>query len=598
MAEQSLIQSPVLLEKVIKIINKKLSKTQAKLVSEFSKHFYNSVSESDLIDRSAEELYASILSLWNFSQNESLTEERKMRVLNPSIEENGWQCKHTVVEILFPDMPFLIDSIRMSLNKMGLNTHLMIHVSYHFTRAKNGKITALDALHDSKNVIAEIPIYIEIDRQTDPSELELISNELQSVLDDVAITVASWQLMRNKLQEVIEEVTASNYPKVKSVFNESLAFLKWIGDDNFTFMGYRYYEFKSNKGDYQLIPQPESSLGLKQVKDKTKHKYHLSSLPRPAQKFALSNTSIITVSKTRTLSNVHRPAYIDYIGIKRFNTRGVVIGEHRLYGLYTAAAYNLSPLSIPFLKNKVKEVMKLSGLSPNGHDCRVLAQILETYPRDELFQTSEAKLLEISMGILHMQERPAVRIFVRKDPFGRFFSCIVFVPKELYTTRLRMKFSSILKRHFNGHGDVKFTTFFSESISARTLYQINVEDSENIYIDVQQLEFELKEASKSWNDNITEALKSEYGEEEGLELAATYANAFPSGYEENSSQQATVHDIKHMERLGPDTPLSMILYHPQEESSDRIRFKLFSLNEASPLSEVLPMLENMGCKVL
>jgi len=598
MSEQTSIQSPALLEKVKKIIDKKLTKGQAKLVSEFSQHFYNSVSESDLIDRSGEELYSSILSLWNFSQNDSVTEEHKLRVLNPSIEENGWQCKHTVVEILFPDMPFLIDSIRMALNRMGLNTHLMIHVSYHFTRAKNGKITALEVLHEDKNVVTEIPMYIEIDRQTDPSELDSILTNLQSVLDDVAKTVNSWQNMQNKLQEVITEVSESKFPKARTIFNESLAFLKWIGDDHFTFMGYRYYDFKSYKGEHQLVPQPESSLGLKQFKDKSKHKYPLSILPRPAQKFALSNTSIITLSKTRTLSNVHRPAYIDYIGVKKFNSRGGVIGEHRFYGLYTAAAYNLSPLSIPFLRNKVKSVMKLSGLSPHGHDCRVLAQILQTYPRDELFQISDAKLLEISMGILHMQERPAVRLFVRKDPFGRFFSCIVFVPKELYTTRLRIIFSSILKRHFNGHGEVSFTTFFSESISARTLYQINVKNSESIHIDVAQLEFELKEASKSWNDNLTEALKGEYGEEEGLQLAATYANAFPPGYEEESSQQATVHDIKHMERLGPDNPISMILYHPQEESKDRIRFKLFSLNEASPLSEVLPMLENMGCKVL
>ena len=563
MSVQTSIQSPALLEKVKKIIDKKLTKGQAKLVSEFSQHFYNSVSESDLIDRSGEELYASILSLWNFSQNDSVTEEHKLRVLNPSIEENGWQCKHTVVEILFPDMPFLIDSIRMALNRMGLNTHLMIHVAYHFTRAKNGKITALEVLHEDRDVVTEIPMYIEIDRQTDPSELDSILNKLQSVLDDVARTVSSWQNMQTKLQEVITEVSESKFPKARTIFNESLAFLKWIGDDHFTFMGYRYYDFKSYKGDHQLIPQPESSLGLKQFKDKLKHKYQLSILPKPAQKLALSNTSIITLSKTRTLSNVHRPAYIDYIGVKQFNNRGGVIGEHRFYGLYTAAAYNLSPLSIPLLKNKVKSVMKLSGLSPQGHDCRVLAQILQTYPRDELFQMSDAELLEISMGILHMQERPDVRIFVRKDPFGRFFSCIVFVPRELYTTRLRITFSSILKRHFNGQGDVNFTTFFSESISARTLYQINVKDSESIHIDVAQLEFELKEASKSWSDNLTEALKAEYGEEEGLQLAVTYANAFPPGYEEESSQQATVHDIKHMERLGPDNPISMILYHPQ-----------------------------------
>ncbi len=598
MTSQTTVKSSVLLEKVIQIIDKKLSKTQAILVSEFSRNFYNSVSEIDLQNKNAEELYASILSLWNFSQRDDYSDQGKIRVINPSIEEHGWQCKHTVVEMLYVDMPFLIDSTRMELNRLGLNTHLMIHVSFHFTRNKNGKITSLEVLNNDEEAITEMPIYIEIDRQTDPQELNAIESSLQHVLNDVCVTVRDWLPMRNKLHEVIAEVTQSQFPRRKTTLNESISFLKWIADDHFTFMGYRNYDVKSIKGDHQLTPQPESSLGLKIVKDKKQHQYSLSILPKPAQRLALNNTSIMIVSKTRTLSSVHRPAYIDYIGIKRFNSRGKVIGEHRFYGLYTAAAYNLSPMSIPLLRDKMKSVMKLSGLSPKTHDSRVLAQILETYPRDELFQTGEAKLVEISLGILHMQERPVVRCFVRKDPFGRFFSCIIYVPKEIYNTRLRVKFSNILKKHFNGYGDVKFTTYFSESISARTLYQINVKDSENTQVDVVQLETELIEASKSWRDNLTESLKNEYGEEEGLHLASVYAEAFPSGYEEDSSQQTTVHDIKHMERLGDDTPLSMILYHPQEESGDKIRFKLFSINQPSPLSEVLPMLENMGCKVL
>jgi len=598
MAAQISLKSPVLLEKVITLLNKKLSKSQAELVTKFSKHFYNSVSESDLIDRNSEELYASILSLWNFSQGQISPENGKIRVANPTIGEDGWQSKHTVIELLHVDMPFLIDSIRMELNRMGLNSHLMIHVSYHFTRDKNGKITDLEVLHEDKEVITETPMYIEVDRQTNPDDLELLRENLQRILNDVCITVRDWLPMRNKLDEVIKEVSIAKFPKRKTSLNEALDFLKWIGDNHFTFMGYRYYNVKSVRGDFLLTPEPDNSFGLKEVKNKKHHEYSLSILPKPAQKMAMNNTSMIIVSKTSTLSTVHRPAYIDYIGIKRFDAKGNVIGEHRFYGLYTSAAYNLSPLAIPLLRDKVNSVMKLSDLSPKGHDSKVLAHILETYPRDELFQIGEAKLLEISMGILHMQERPATRLFVRKDPFGRFFSCLVFVPRELYTTELRLKFTDILKNHFSGIGQVQSTTYFSESILARTLYQINVKNSENIHVDAVQLEHELCEAAKSWQDNLTETLKNEYGEEEGLHLASIYKDAFPPGYEDESSQQTTVHDIKLMEELGPDNPLSMILYRPQEEISDRIRFKLFNLEHPSPLSEVLPMLENMGCDVL
>ena len=598
MSDRSALKSPVILEKVTKILNKKLSKSKAALVTSFSNHFYNSVSEDDLIKRKPDELYAAILSLWNFSQGEISAENGKIRVSNPNLEEHGWQSKHTVIELIHVDMPFMIDSIRMELNRMGLNTHLMISVPFHFTKNKSHQITSLEVLHEDKDVVTETPMFIEVDKLASVDDLKLLKANMQRIISDVQTTVRDWLPMRTKLTEVITEVSKSKYPKRKKSLDEALDFLSWIGDNHFTFMGYRYYDVKSVKGNYLLTPVPKDSYGLKKVKDKKQTEYYLSILPKPAQRMALNNTDILIISKTSTLSTVHRPAYIDYIGVKRFDAKGMVIGEHRFYGLYTSAAYSLSPKLIPLLRDKVDSVIKMSELSPKGHDSKVLAHLLETYPRDELFQIDVKKLLEITMGILYLQERPVTRLFVRKDPFGRFFSCLVFVPRELYNTELRLKFAEILKRAFGGEGEVQSTTYFSESILARSLYQVNVKNSDVINADLAHLELELGEAAKSWQDNLTEALKDEYGDEQGLQLASVYKNAFPPGYEDESSQQTTVHDIKHMEQLASDNPLSMILYRPQEDSKDRVRFKLFNLHEPSPLSDVLPMLENMGCNVL
>ena len=219
MIDRAPLKSPVLLEKVTKIINRKLSKTQAALVTRFSKHFYNSVSEADLIDRNAEELYASILSLWNFSQGIIPADKGKMSVDNPTIEEHGWTSKHTVIELLHVDMPFMVDSIRMVLNRLGLNTHLMIHVSYHFTRSKVGKITGLEVLHEDKEVITETPMYIEVDRQADDAALKELQENLQNVLNDVYVTVKDWVPMCDKLSEVINEVSKAQYPKRKTSLN-------------------------------------------------------------------------------------------------------------------------------------------------------------------------------------------------------------------------------------------------------------------------------------------------------------------------------------------------------------------------------------------
>ena len=590
--------SSTLIEAVNDIIRKKLSKAQAELVVEFSSNFYSSVAEEDLLKRNQDELYASVISLWNFSQQTVSADHGLIRVSNPNIEEHGWQSKHTVIELLYVDMPFLVDSIRMELNRMELDSHLMIHLPFHFKRTKAGKITALNVIREDCDVDTETPMYIEVDRETNPAKLQELKENLQRVLNDVCTTVTEWQPMKHKMTKVITEIQTSPYPKAKTALDEAIEFLRWIDNDHFTYMGYRYYDFIVQEGDILMSPQPKNSLGLKKVKDIKQHEYMMSMLPPPAQRLAQNNTNILIVSKTITMSTVHRPAFIDYIGVKRFNNKGKVIGEHRFYGLYTSAAYNLNPAAIPLLRDKVKQVVQQSNLSAKGHDARALAHILETYPRDELFQIDVPKLLHISMGVLHMQERPKVRMFLRADPFGRFFSCLMYVPKEVYTTKLRIRMTKILKRHFQGIGDVQHTTYFSESILARTLYQVNVENMDSIKYDLPLIERELSEASKSWKDNLTDVLKTIYGEEEGNSLASLYSDAFPASYEEETNNLSAVNDIKHLQQLDEDNKLGMMLYRPQEESSNRLRFKLYNLDEPSTLSDVLPMLENMGCDVI
>ncbi len=587
-----------LIAQVTERINKKLPKAQASLLTKFSTNFYNSVSREDLVTRTADELYASILSLWHFCQQPVSATNGHIRVSNPNIEDHGWQSKHTVIELLYPDMPFMVDSIRMELNRLELKSHLMIHQPFSFKRKKSGEITDIDIIRDDSDATVETPFYIEVDRESAADALEKLKQNIEKVLNDVCITVSEWQPMKQKMAEVIEEVSKSPYPKNKSVLQEEIEFLRWIESDHFTYMGYRYYDFKVSKGDTLLTPQPENSLGLKRVKDKKQHEYTMSMLPKPAQELAQNNTEILIISKTSTLSTVHRPAYIDYIGIKRFNKSGKVVGEHRFYGLYTSAAYNLNPSAIPVLRQKVRDVISQSLLSTKGHDARTLVHILETYPRDELFQIETSRLLDISMGILHMQERPKVKLFLRPDPFGRFFSCIVYVPKEVYTTKLRIEISQILKRHFQGVGDVQHTTFFSESILARTLYQINVDDMEKINYDLVGIERDLTDACKSWYDKLLEPLCSVFTDEEGMRLATLYRDAFPVSYQEETSSLTAVNDIRHLQSLSDDNPLAMMLYHPQEEDFNRLRFKLYNLDKPASLSDVLPMLENMGCNVI
>ena len=586
----------ILFKNVVKLIESKFSKKQAELVSQFAHYFCAGISTIDFEYKNANELYAPIVSLWNYMQ--ACSEECDVRVYTPELETHGWQSRHTIIELVHKDMPFLVDSVRMELNRLGINIYLHIHTPLTITRDKNNSISSISGPDPSGSSYGVTPMYLEIDRQLDKSELELIKNNLEEVLSDVRVTVSDWDKMKGKLTQVIDRL--DNLPKkLQNEKNkECRDFLEWISGNHFTLLGYTFYELNNEKNDFRLVPQESESLGLKTKQNWRPKAYMLSDLPSGARNLILNTENLLVLTKLSAVSRVHRPAHIDYIGIKRVNKKGEIIGEDRFIGLYTSAAYNLNPMSIPVLRQKIQAVKKRSGLTELEHDLKVLRNILETYPRDELFQTSVDKLYETAIGILQIQERPIIRLFARRDPYGRFFSCLVYVPREIYTTRIRIRITEILKEAFGAISEPQFTTSFSESILARLHFIIPVENAEKIKYDVKDIEKDLYQATRSWEDNLNEVLLSEFGEAEGKRLYQRYATRFPVGYQDQSIIQTAVLDIKHMEALTDDNALSMLLYRSQEDSQDNIRFKLFYRDQPKPLSDVMPMLENMGLNII
>ncbi len=588
---------PVLLENVIKLIKSKFKKEQANVVSRFAQFFYGSISPEDLNDRAANDLYASVLSLWNFL-NSGVKDDVCVRVFNPEFESHGWQSSHTVIELVHPDMPFLVDSVRMELNRLGLGIHVHIHLPIAIERDKDNNISNIELASEKDEQSSLTPMYLEVDRQIEKSELDHIGENLERILKDARTAVRDWSPMKEKLKEVISRVDEykSNVPDEKK--QETLEFLNWISGNHFTLLAYTSYDIQESSGKTYLVPSKKSSLGLATLPLWAPKKYSLSDLPKGAQRLILDNTTLLVLTKLSAISTVHRPAHIDYIGIKRFDENGNVVGEDRFLGLYTSAAYNVNPMSIPVLREKIQAVLDCSGLPSGSHDAKVLRNILETYPRDELFQISIHDLLGTAMGVMHIKERALIRLFVRRDPYGRFFSCLVYVPREIYTTKLRLKFTNILAETFKASGEIKFTTTFSESILSRIQFTVPVENAEQIDYDLQAMENELAEAARSWEDNLEDALRVQYGEARGGRLTRQYGEAFPSGYKDETLPQTAVLDVKHLESLSEEKNLSMLLYRPQEDSEGLLKFKLFHRDQPTPLSEVLPMLENMGLQVL
>ncbi|WP_406667773.1 NAD-glutamate dehydrogenase [Gallaecimonas sp. GXIMD1310] len=586
----------VLLENVCKLIESKVPSERASLISAFVKKVYGTMSGDDLHGRNDSDLYGAALSLWN-ALEEKEAGEGYIRVFNPEVGRDGWQSSHTIIEIVHDDMPFMVDSVRMALSRQGVTSHLMLHVPMAFSRDADNKVTAIKGLSERSNDDrAETVFMIEIDRQSEQSVIDALTTELREVLADVTLSVHDWQPMQARLDAVIERIETQKLPVSEEEREEVDAFLKWVNDHNFTLMGYRYYEIKPVKGDYELRPDSESSLGLMRASTKA-HKRRLSALGESAWEEALS-PHLLVLTKTNSKSRVHRPAYIDYIGIKRFDAKGQVVGEDRFIGLYAASVYNNSAMQIPLIRQKLQRIMEQSGFTAGSHAYKALLNILETYPRDELIQAKEDELMQVGLGVLQMQERDKTRLFIRKDVFGRYYSCMVYVTKERYNTQLRIDTQKILAQALGSSEEVEFTTYFSESALCRTHYIVRVKDTEKD-INVKEIEANLIEAARSWEDKLESALLSLHGEANGKKLSRRYLQAFPRSYKEEVLPSTAAVDIAQLEAINDQHQLGMLFYRPQEFSNQRmVKLKLFHKDQPIYLSDVMPMLENMGLRII
>jgi glutamate dehydrogenase len=587
----------VILKNVTKIIQQKVPADTSPMVSKFADLLYSNISSLDLTNRNDSDLYGATLSLWS-SLNEHKDDTPVIHVFNPSVSKNGWKSSHTIIEVIVKDMPFLVDSIRIALNRIGLSPHLMLNCPIKIARDKKSQITELAPAVDStlKATSTETVFFIEIDRQSTQAELDNIKARLFSVVEDISLTVTDWQAMLQRLNDVISEVKKAKLPGTDKDKNNSIDFLSWVASNNFTIMGYRSYDVRALKGDIALEANVDSSLGLMRNSKGTSSRL-ISTLSESGREMAMGGNHLI-LTKTNSQSRVHRPAHLDYIGVKRFDSKGNVIGEERFIGLFGSAFYTNSALDLPLIKSKVMDVCKSSGFAKGTHAYKTLINILETYPRDEILQSSVEELLHIVMGVLQMQERDYSGLFVRRDAFDRFYSCMVYVPRERYNTELRIETQALLQEAFGSDREVEFTTFFSESVQARTHYIVRV-NSTKVDINVKEIEKNLNEAARNWDDKLISALSSNHGEADAKALSRKY-NHFPQAYKDEVLPGSAIVDIEKLESLNAENDLEMLFYQPLEEKSGSrfVKLKLFHKGDPIHLSLVLPMLENFGLRVI
>jgi glutamate dehydrogenase len=462
-------------------------------------------------------------------------------------------------------------------------------------RDKDGILTDV-APEGAPDAIRESFMHVEVDRVTDAGQLSALASDVARVLDDVRLAVTDWKKMRDKLLSVVAEIDLKPPPMPAEEIAECKAFLSWLADDHYTFLAYRCHDLVVVDGQDALQVVPQSSLGFLREKPTQSVASSFSALPPEVRAYARF-PDLLIVTKANARSTVHRPGYLDYVGIKRFDAAGNVCGEHRFLGLYTSAAYNASPAEIPLLRRKTANVIERAGVLRGSHAGKALRNILATYPRDELFQTSEDDLLRTTTGILHLGERQRFRLFVRRDPFERFLVCLIYSPRETYTTELREKWQAILLAAFNGTSS-EFNVHFSESVLARIMITVRTQPGKIPPFDVRELETKLALAARRWDDDLKDALIGAGGEARGNELLRRFGAALPAAYREDFAARAAVPDIEMMSTLSAANPLAMSLYRPLEAEPGTLRFKLFHFGAPVTLSDSQPMLKRMGLRVL
>ncbi|WP_096085930.1 NAD-glutamate dehydrogenase [Agaribacterium haliotis] len=548
---------------------------------------------ADWLGRPLNDLRHALLNIYHFVSDRQ-PGLPSCQVYNPNLQDDGWVCARTVVLFNSDDYPFLVDSLRMVFEQCELGIHIASSRIVTLQRNKRGDLL-LDADSDASER-AETLAYFEISAIADAADLKQLEQRLLASAADVAAVVGDYPAMVDKLNQCIEELEAHGLE------HESIAFLRWLKNSHFTFLGYRDLSFEGDPdtpGQVEgrvLVEDAAARLGIFKVID-------CDSVCTPAMQFVLGASDfykgdeVLCFSKSRTRATVHRHVYPDYVVVKKYDAEGRVCGERRFLGFYTYAVSSLSPKQIPILRQRVDYVLKRSGLNPKSHDGKRLQRCIELHPKDELFQAKPEELYQSLKKITELNERDIIRLLIRADAFGQFVSCLVYVPRELYTTRLRLQIQNLIGERL-GSADIDSTTFFSESKHARAHIVFRLKDKHYQDFSVDELEQQIIELCHGWQEHFRRALDERFGEAKALKLYKDWGDAFSQSYQDSYDARVAVEDIISFETLTAPGEIAMSLAQSQGFDNKNLKFRVAHLRDMLELSDVIPILETMGLRVL
>ncbi|MGZ3345293.1 MAG: NAD-glutamate dehydrogenase [Caulobacteraceae bacterium] len=566
-------------EAAIHALAKAKGKPAAAAERDFVEQLIEDYAPADLPQLTAADFAALALDLWTFCAAHPVPESPAMR-LAEARGQDGRALGLDMLQIVQGDRPFLVDSVMGELVGQGLAIRAMMH-------------PVVEGKAGARSVIAVLMDPLDEDQRGG------VLDALKAVLDDVYAAVEDFPAMLGLMGRTLAELerTAPETPHKA----EALALLRWLEAQHFVFLGARVYDYpRARNGRWaheQPAFEPEASLGI--LRDPAR-----TVLRRESEPAVLSATlrqvmdaaEPLVVAKANSVSRIHRRVYMDYIGVKRYDANGRPVGEVRFVGLFTAEAYSEPAPRVPLVRQKVANVLARAGKAPSSHDMRRLNNVLEGYPRDELFQISEDELLEIAEGVVHLYDRPRLRVFVRRDPFDRFVSILLYVPRGRFDAGLALNAGGILARAWGGRLSAYYP-HFSDQPLARTHYIIGLAPG-HPEPRPEAVEAEIAESMRTWRDRFEEALRDTGDRILAADVHARYDQAFPPGYQDLFDAEEALADLEMIETLSPARPVVVRAYRDASDPPDGFRFKVYRREQAAPLSDMLPIVESMGLMAL
>lgn len=561
-----------------------------KQIDNFLRQYFVDVPVEDMEGKSAKKMARAAVSHLEFGRVRKKGQPL-LRIFNPTEKRDGYTSPYTFVEMVNDDMPFLVDSISAAITRQDLAIQFTVHPVLRVKRDARGRIQ--DLLDTSDGGHNESFVRFAIDKETDEQLLNILEHEIYKVLGDIRAAVADWAKMRDKMYEAITALKSGPAGPDPELRDETGELLKWMADDHFTFLGYREYKLHYRKEKIYLRPVDGSGLGILRSDDRGGRAVELT---KEMRRYSRSKDWLV-ITKANSRSTVHRHSFLDYVGIKFYDDDGNVIGEKRFLGLFTSAAYSENPRKIPFIRLKIRRVIERSHRDPSGHRGKALLHILDAFPRDELFQSTIQDLVRTTSGILNLQDRQRVRFFLRRDAFRRFYSCIVYIPREKYSTAIRHRVENILMDAFSGIS-VDSSVQMTDSPLARVHLIVRVSPGDRPRISIRDIEQEIADAVVSWRDKLRVELTTKYDQEVGLSLFRKFGEIFPAAYEEDITPDIACLDVKRIDRMiNTEESHSFLLYRTAGTDDTHMRFKTFQRDHPLFLSTALPILEDMGTDV-